>query len=95
MVSVSYRVFHRDTSTVTRLVLLQPRSLAQRFITLKALSALLKYLFGGGLRGLNILEDEGSEDLGLILGLSEIGSSSKAESLLKAESSLKTGSLQK
>ena len=75
--------------------------MAQRFTTLRVLSALSKYLFGGGLRGLNILEDEGSEDLGLILGLSEVEASLKVESssktglLLKAESSLKAGSSSK
>jgi len=72
--------------------------LAQRFTTLRVLSALSKYLFGGGSRGLNILKEEGSEDLDLISGLSEIESSlkvessSKAGSSSKAESSLKAGS---
>jgi len=69
--------------------------LAQRFTTLRVLSALSKYLFGGGSRGLNVLEEEGSEDLGSISGLSEVGSSSKTGSSSKVGSSSKTGSSSK
>ena len=59
---------------------------------------MLKYLFGGGSRDLNILKEKDSEDLDLILELSEIESSLKIRSSLKigssskAESSLKAGS---